>query len=173
MHITLCTIGFAGKTAEEFFQLLSEAGVQKVIDVRENRGGQLSGYAKHPDLAFFLDRVGGIAYAHEPLLAPALEIRKAYRATRDWAQYEPAFLALMQERKVPAALDAQAFAGTVALLCSEAGPEKCHRRLVAELCAEHWRAQGHTVEIRHLQSPAAKETKRKSRPHADHGTDSQ
>jgi len=156
MNILLCTIGFAGKSAEEFFRLLAEAGVQKVIDIRENRGGQLSGFAKHPDLKFFLDRVGGIAYAQEPLLAPSPEIRKAYRATRDWSQYEPAFLALMRARGIPAALDPQAFAGTVALLCSEAGPEKCHRRLVAELCAEHWRAQGHTVEIRHLQSPAAK-----------------
>jgi len=172
MNIILCTIGFAGKTAEEFFRLLTEAGVQKVIDVRENRGGQLSGYAKHPDLKFFLDRVGGIAYVHEPRLAPSPEIRKAYRATHDWSQYEPAFLALMRERGIPAVLDPQGFAGTVALLCSEAGPEKCHRRLVAELCVGYWRAQGHTLEIRHLQSPP-KETKRKSRRHADHGTDSQ
>src|SRR5712691_12718499 len=53
MNSTLCTIGFAGKTAEEFFRLLQEAGVTKVIDVRENRGGQLSGFAKFPDVAFF------------------------------------------------------------------------------------------------------------------------
>ena len=173
MKITLCTIGFAGKTAEEFFRLLTEAGVQKVMDVRENRGGQLSGFAKHPDLMFFLERVGRIAYAPEPLLAPSPEIRKAYRATRDWTQYEPAFLALMRERNIPASLDAQAFAGTVALLCSEAGPERCHRRLVAELCAEYWRAQGHTVEIRHLRCPAAKETKRRNKSHADDRADSE
>jgi len=49
----LCTIGFTGKTAEEFFTLLSDAGVQQVIDVRQNRSGQLSGFSKHPDLSFF------------------------------------------------------------------------------------------------------------------------
>jgi uncharacterized protein (DUF488 family) len=164
MHITLCTIGFAGKTAEEFFRLLTEAGVKKVIDVRENRGGQLSGYAKHPDLAFFLDRIGGIAYEHEPRLAPSHEIRKAYLATRDWLQYEPAFLALMRERDIPASLHAAAFEGTVALLCSEPGPEKCHRRLVADLCAAQWQAQGHTVEIRHLVSaPPPSARKRRER----------
>ncbi len=167
MHITLCTIGFAGKSAEDFFRLLTEAGVQKVIDVRENRGGQLSGYAKHPDIEFFLRSVAGIAYVHELRLAPSPEIRAAYRATRDWSQYEPAFLALMRERSIPGSLDAHEFSGTVALLCSEAGPEKCHRRLVADLCAEHWRAQGHTVEIRHLVSEKRKPTSEKKR--ASHG----
>lgn len=162
MHITLCTIGFAGKTAEEFFRLLTEAGVKKVIDVRENRGGQLSGYAKHPDLEFFLDRIGGIAYHHEPRLAPSPEIREAYRSSRDWSLYEPAFLALMRERDIPASLDVAAFEGTVALLCSEPGPEKCHRRLLADLCAAHWQAQGHTVEIRHLVS-APRHSARKRR----------
>jgi len=60
MGSTICTIGFAGKTAEQFFTLLKNAGVQKLIDIRENRIGQLSGFAKYPDLAFFLDRVAGI-----------------------------------------------------------------------------------------------------------------
>lgn len=171
MEITLCTIGFAGKTAEEFFRLLKDAGVQKMVDVRENRGGQLSGFAKHPDIAFFLNRVAGIGYQYEARLAPSAEIRKAYRATRDWSQYEPAFLALMRARDVPACLNPQVFAGSVALLCSEAGPEKCHRRLVAELCAEHWRRQGHAVEIRHLQSAAATRGRRKAKSHADNRAD--
>jgi hypothetical protein len=37
VNTTICTIGFAGKTAEEFFGLLTQAGVQKLIDIRENR----------------------------------------------------------------------------------------------------------------------------------------
>jgi uncharacterized protein (DUF488 family) len=152
MKITLCTIGFAGKSAEEFFRLLHDAGVQKVIDIRENRVGQLSGYAKFPDIQFFLKAVGGIDYAHQPLLAPSPEIRKAYQKGKDWATYEPAFLALMRACGVPECIDAAAFQGTVALLCSEPGPEKCHRRLVADLLAEHWQSLGHSVEIKHLVS---------------------
>lgn len=171
MRITLCTIGFAGKSAEVFFRLLTEAGVQKVIDVRENRGGQLSGYAKHPDIEFFLGKVAAIAYVHELCLAPSPEIRAAYRATRDWSQYEPAFLALMRDRNIPGSLDPREFSGAVALLCSEAGPEKCHRRLVAELCAEHWRAQGHDIEIRHLVSERPKKKSRKARRALDDRTD--
>jgi uncharacterized protein (DUF488 family) len=150
MKITLCTIGFAGKTAEQFFSLLAQAGVRYLVDVRENRGGQLSGYAKHPDLAFFLERIGAIEYRHEPLLAPTPELRKAYRATKDWPAYEAAFLDLLREREFPGSVDLPFSLGTVALLCSEAGPEKCHRRLVAEGLAEHLKELGHAVEVSHL-----------------------
>lgn len=150
MDLTICTIGFAGKTAEEFFALLREAGVQKLVDIRENRGGQLSGFAKHPDLSFFLGRIGNIAYSYEPRLAPTPEIRKVYRATKDWPQYEASFLQLMRDRDIPGSLEPVKTEETLALLCSEAEPEKCHRRLVAELLAAHIRGQGHNVQIRHL-----------------------
>ena len=95
MDSTICTIGFAGKTAEEFFRLLTEAGVARLIDIRENRVGQLSAFARYPDLEFFLSRVGGIAYHYEPRLAPSAEIRAAYGATKDWPAYEAAFLSLI------------------------------------------------------------------------------
>jgi uncharacterized protein (DUF488 family) len=150
MEILLCSIGFAGKKAEEFFGLLQQAGVEKVIDIRQHREGQLSGFAKHPDLEFFLQRIAGVAYSHEPQLAPTPELLKSYRTSKDWPDYEANFLRLMQSRGVPQTLDASAWPAKVALLCSEPGPEKCHRRLVADLLAAHWRTQGHAVEIRHL-----------------------
>src|SRR6202007_3102192 len=101
MQRLLCTIGFTGKTAEEFFALLRGAGIQQLIDVRQNRGGQLSGFAKHPDLSFFLRAVEEIEYAHEPLLAPPPELLKSYRKGRDWPAYEAAFLEEMKKRGVP------------------------------------------------------------------------
>lgn len=159
----LCTIGFAGKTAEEFFNLLAGVGVRKIIDIRDNREGQLSGFAKYPDLAFFLDRIAGIAYAYEPRLAPTPEIRKAYRATKDWQTYEASFLQLMRERDIPRALEPLELGETLALLCSEATPAKCHRRLVAELLAEHLRGQGHTIEVVHLVVEKPKRPTRKKK----------
>ena len=166
MDTTICTIGFAGKTAEEFFALLTQAGVKKLIDIRENRGGQLSGFAKYPDLAFFLQRIAGIAYAHEPRLAPSPEIRKAYRQSKDWAMYETSFLQLMRDRDIPGALEPLELDSTVALLCSEPGPEKCHRRLVAELLAEHLLGQGRALTIRHLiiEKPIPPKRKKEKRP---------
>ena len=63
---------------------------------------------------------------------------------------EIGFLALMKDRGIPQVVDAGAWPARAALLCSEPGPEKCHRRLVADLLAAHWRTQGHSVEVRHL-----------------------
>ena len=50
----LFTIGFAKKTAEEFFELLMKNGVIKVIDIRLNNKSQLAGFAKSRDLEYFL-----------------------------------------------------------------------------------------------------------------------
>jgi uncharacterized protein (DUF488 family) len=146
----LCTIGFTGKTAEEFFALLRGAGVQSVIDVRQNRTGQLSAFAKYPDVEFFLRAIGNIEYQHEPLLAPPPAIRRAYQESKDWSVYEEAFLTLLKERGVPGSLDVSNWPANVAFLCTEPGPEKCHRRLVAEVIAKHWRAVGNDVEVQHL-----------------------
>jgi uncharacterized protein (DUF488 family) len=159
MQRLLCTIGFTGKTAEEFFTLLSDAGVRQVVDIRQNRSGQLSGFSKHPDLSFFLRKIAGIEYLHEPLLAPAPDFLKKYRRTKDWTSYEAEFLAAMKERDVPASVDTSLWASNVSLLCSEPGPEKCHRRLVADLLAAFWRERGDAVEIRHLVSPRRKTAK--------------
>jgi uncharacterized protein (DUF488 family) len=164
MKSALFTIGFAGKTAQEFFSLLESAGVQKLVDVRENRQGQLSGFAKFPDISFFLDRLLGVRYVHEPRFAPTPEIRDRYKASKDWAEYERSFCVLMGERSVPQVIDAADYEGSVALLCSEPTAERCHRRLVAELLRDHWAAAGHDVEVHHLavvQAKAARKNQRK------------
>ena len=175
MHLTICTIGFAGKTAEEFFRLLQQAGVKKIIDIREKRIGQLSGFSKYPDIVFFLERIARISYEYEPSLAPTPDMRKVYRNGGEWEVYESCFLDLMRQRGIPERVDPAIFEGAVALLCSEPGPEKCHRRLVADLLAEHWRMQGHTVEIRHLlfEKPARKALQKKKPLAANDGTDPQ
>lgn len=165
MDILICTIGFAGKSAEEFFRLLDEARVERVVDIRQHREGQLSGFAKHPDLAFFLEKVAGVGYSHELQLAPTPELLKEYRESKDWPAYEAGFLRLMHKRGIPQIFEASTWPPRAALLCSEPGPEKCHRRLVADLLAAHWRAQGHNIEIRHLVAARARSSKtRRKKP---------
>jgi uncharacterized protein YeaO (DUF488 family) len=161
MTFSLFTIGFTKKTAEEFFRLLQDAQVRRLIDIRENRIGQLAGFAKYPDLAFFLRRVANINYEYQPIFAPSPEIREAYIKSCNWEQYQDAFTELMTQRQVLDTVGAATFEGRVALLCSEAEPEKCHRRLVAEMLAQLWTAQGHQVEIKHLVSARPP---RKSKP---------
>jgi uncharacterized protein (DUF488 family) len=170
MRINLFTIGFTGKSAEEFFSLLASAKVAKVVDVRESRIGQLSGFAKFPDIAYFLDRLLGIQYSHEPLFAPTPEIRDQYRTTKNWDEYERSFRLLMQQRELPRGIDPAAYEGSVALLCSEPMAEKCHRRLIGEMLLEHWTADGHEVELQHLTGAQAKRLGRKRAKERDGGS---
>src|SRR5688572_9696827 len=132
------TIGFTQKPAERFFGLLREHGVGQLLDTRLHPDGQLAGFAKRGDLAYFLRELAGCDYVHLPLLAPTDEILSGYRADKDWARYVRRFEALMDERDVPAGLDLGLFDRPVVLLCSEHKPDKCHRRLVVERLARAW-----------------------------------
>jgi hypothetical protein len=44
MSIELFTIGFTRKSAREFFTLLKQSGVRRVLDVRLNNNSQLAGF---------------------------------------------------------------------------------------------------------------------------------
>jgi uncharacterized protein (DUF488 family) len=74
------------------------------------------------------------------LLAPDRTILDAYKKRRDmrWEEYEEHFLTLMRAREIERRLDPATFAIPTALLCSEATPEHCHRRLVVDYLAQHW-----------------------------------
>jgi len=98
--ITLYTIGFTRSSARSFFTRLEDAGVERVIDVRLSNSGQLAGFAKRADLAYFLERLGGIGYHHELALAPTPELLDAYRTSHDWAAYAKGFARLLRKRRV-------------------------------------------------------------------------
>jgi len=134
------TIGFTKKSAETFFSLLNDHEVQRLVDVRLNPSGQLAGFAKQDDLAYFLKNLaGGCDYVHMPLLAPTPEILKDYRVDKNWERYVRRFEALMDKRDIPNVIDADDFRQFAScLLCSEATADQCHRRLVAERFQQHW-----------------------------------
>ena len=143
--MTLFTIGFTRTSAQGFFDRLQGAGVRRVIDTRLNRVSQLSGFAKQDDLAFFLQRLASIDYAIEALLAPTADLFKAYRDREvGWDEYARRYLDLIRERRIETRVDAGAL-DRACLLCSEAKPDHCHRRLAAEYLADCG-----TVEIVHL-----------------------
>lgn len=134
------TIGFTQTTAGDFFGRLKSNDIERLLDVRLNNRSQLAGFAKRDDLAYFLRALVGARYEHEPLLAPSQEILDAYKKRKrmPWQEYEERFLGLMRDRRVQDELRPEEFKQRTVLLCSEATPEHCHRRLVAEYLAEHW-----------------------------------
>jgi len=100
-RITIFTIGFAKKSAREFFAALERAGVRRVVDVRLNNVSQLAGFTKRHDLEFFLEHVSGIRYVHMPSFAPTKEILGDYKKNKiPWAVYESRFATLMGDRRI-------------------------------------------------------------------------
>ena len=144
--IRIFTIGYAGKNARQFFTILKQAGIRKVIDVRLYNTSQLAGFTKREDIKYFLQTIVDAEYIHLPIMAPTKQLLNSYKkGLINWRQYETQFNRAITQRQiekhlVPQDMDMSCF------LCSEAKADNCHRRLVAEYLAEHW----HNVSIHHL-----------------------
>lgn len=130
--ITLFTIGFTKKNARKFFNLLKNAGVKKLVDIRINNSSQLAGFAKGADLEFFMREICDAEYLHITDLAPTKDLLKNYQdKVIDWKGYTNVFNNLMESRKIAERYRIEDF-DKCCFLCTEETPEKCHRRLVAE-----------------------------------------
>ena|ERR1700733_5778071 len=141
----LFTIGTRGTTAEEFFSRLVKSGATALIDIRLRNTSQLAGWAKCDDLRYFTNSICRIPYRHELKLAPTSRLLDDSRKPdRSWVSYEQEFRELISQRRIEQ-LDKSSFDGAC-LLCAEAAPVHCHRRLVAEFLRDKW----DNVEIVHL-----------------------
>ena len=118
------TIGFTQKTAEKFFNLLTENKIDLLIDIRLNNTSQLAGFAKFPDIQFLL---------------------KNYKKKKvSWGEYEIVFEKIMSERNIFQYIQEQYAEYSdlnICLLCSEASEKQCHRRLVAEYFQNAFKAK--------------------------------
>ena len=134
--VNLFTIGFTKKTAQDFFETLVNSGVKRVIDTRLNNVSQLAGFAKRKDLEYFLQTIGNIEYVHILDMAPTKDILDEYKKNKgDWKTYEQKFLQLIGDRQIEKKISSELLEGGC-LLCSEAKPHHCHRRLVAEYLSD-------------------------------------
>lgn len=142
----LLTIGFTKTSAERFFGRLRDAQVRQVWDTRINRTSQLAGFAKEKDLKYFLSEIGHTTYKIEELLAPTRDLLKLYQDQLiSWNEYEKAYLDLLSDRQIERRFHEHDLDG-VCLLCSEATPEHCHRRLAAN----YLRDAISGLEVKHL-----------------------
>ena len=126
------TIGFTGKTAREFFDLLNSTDAKYLADTRLNNNSQLAGFTKKGSIEYFVEKLTRLEYLELPLLTPEKEMFQQYRKDGDWELYESRYIELMERRSAAETIDRALLDNGVILLCSERTPEKCHRRLAAE-----------------------------------------
>ncbi len=128
------TIGHSTRPIEEFLAMLHGHGVARLLDVRtvprSRHNPQFARDALAPAL-----RASGIAYEHVPALGGLRHARRdspnagwrnaSFRGYADYMQTE-AFAAAIDD------LIARARLETVACMCAEAVPWRCHRSLIAD-----------------------------------------
>ena len=130
------TIGFTQKSAQVFFDLLTKNKVDLLIDIRLNNTSQLAGFAKFPDIQFFLKNIGSIDYVHDTAFSPTDDLLKNYKSKKlSWSEYEDIFENIMLDREIDNYIKehyTKYSDQNICLLCSEPTEQHCHRRLVAE-----------------------------------------
>ncbi len=132
--MNIFTIGFAQKSAKQFFEVLEKNGIDCLIDIRLNNSSQLAGFTKGKDLEYFLGKICKIKYIHELKFAPTKDILDNYKNKKiSWQEYEIKFNDLLEVRNCN--LIFNKLVGNkynnICLLCSEVEPNNCHRRLFA------------------------------------------
>jgi len=128
---TLWTIGYEALWPDALVAELEAAGVQRVLDVRLRPQSRRPGMSK-TKLGLKLAE-HGITYEHRRELGTPLQIRGLYRSGRS----EEAAAAYREHVEATAAGELDALARElegprIALMCLEADPAGCHRRVVAE-----------------------------------------
>ena len=117
----------------------SAAAVTRLIDVRLHNVSQLAGFAKRDDLRYFLERICGIEYVHQPALAPTDQVaRPVSQAWRRLGGIRGRLSRSATRRKIESTVSKELFGGVPVLLCSEFSAIRCHRRLVAEYLERAW-----------------------------------
>jgi uncharacterized protein (DUF488 family) len=145
--VTLYTIGFTKKTAEQFFELLKKNNVSKLIDVRINNSSQLAGFAKGKDLEYFVKQICGADYMHITDFAPTKDLLAKWQKEEiNWEEYTNVYLSLLKSRSIIRKYGIKNF-DNACFLCSEETSEYCHRRLLVEYLKEHSKED---IKIKHL-----------------------
>ena len=111
-----------------------------------NYVSKLTGFAKKNELKYCLNQTGGINYIHITYLVPTKDNLDDYKKNKGvWGVYEEKFFHLISERQIENKVTPELI-NHGCLLCSEAKPHNCHRRLVAEYLQNSWG----NVDIKHL-----------------------
>jgi uncharacterized protein (DUF488 family) len=134
------TVGYERLLPEQLVAELGAAGVQRLIDVRYRPQSRRAGMSK-TKLGLLLGE-HRIAYEHRRALGTPPDIRIDYKQGREAQGHERMARWVEEEDAPSAALEALADelltpgAPRTVLMCLEADPAVCHRRVLVERLAE-------------------------------------
>ena len=131
----LFTVGYQGRSIEELVEVLRNAGVEMVLDVRAVAWSRRGAFSRKP-LSAALE-AAGFVYRHERMFGARRDPREAFRTSGDWEAYARAYQDVLVSNANLLELTRDELEGRrVALLCLEADAGQCHRSLLASALAE-------------------------------------
>ena len=144
------TAGHSTRSIGEFLELLAAAHIKLLADVRRFPGSRRHPHFGQAPLAAALKQEG-VEYRHFEALGGRRSERLPGSPNTAWrVESFNAYADYMQSAGFAAALDeliAVAESAPTAIMCSEALPQKCHRRLISDaLVVRGWR-------VRHILLP--------------------
>ncbi|WPP00557.1 DUF488 domain-containing protein [Pseudomonas sp. HR96] len=141
------TAGYEGLSIETFIARLKQAGIDKVLDVREYPLSRKPGFSKKAFAACLAE--SGITYEHCPPLGCPKPIRNQYKIDGNWSLYAQNFRAYIRTQpELLLSLTTEAAKQRICMVCYEADARFCHRSLIAEAAQE----LDPTLKARHLPS---------------------
>jgi len=138
----LFTIGHSNRTLADFLALLHENEIESIADVRRFPGSRLHPQFNREALAASLNEAG-ITYTHFPALGGRRSRRSESSPNSAWRVAAFAAYAdyMLTDEFATAFGELRALAekSRTAIMCAEALPWRCHRRLIADqFLAEGW-----------------------------------
>lgn len=135
MPQTIWTIGHSTHTIEDFLDLLAGSSIELVADVRRFPGSKRFPQFNREGFESSLSRAG-MGYRHYPELGGRRDQRAPGSPNTAWrVEAFNAYADHMATPEFAKALDdliTHASASKTAVMCSEAVPWRCHRRLIAD-----------------------------------------
>jgi uncharacterized protein (DUF488 family) len=152
--VRIFTVGHSTRTLDELIAILAAHGVKLLVDVRRYPASR-----RHPHFAReSLERAlpaAGVAYAWVPALGGRRARREDSRHTA-WANDQ--FAGYADHMETPefeaaarAVIARAAPEGPAAVMCAEAHPSRCHRRLLADWRTAQGIAVDHLLDERHAE----------------------
>lgn len=131
---SLYTIGYEGKSIDEFIAILRGFTIERVIDIRRNPISRKPGFSKST-LSRLLTE-SNIAYSHVVELGTPDGLRKVLKSNDDYNEFFEGVEEYIsnQQDALRAVLD-MALSQRCVLLCFERNVNECHRMVVASYIA--------------------------------------
>jgi uncharacterized protein (DUF488 family) len=140
---TLWTVGHSNRQLGEFDDLLKESNIEAVADVRRFPGSRRCPHFGREALDAALDKIG-VSYRHFPELGGRRRTRIASSPNTAWrVEAFRAYADYTLSREFGDAIDGLielAQRERTTIMCAEAVPWRCHRRLIADqFVVRSWR----------------------------------